>query len=416
MTNRQCVGYTPAQHQLDVHNFLADGPGSAKIAVVKAQRQCGKSLMCENQLLYYALNFQRTKNAMVSPTLSQSRKVFKDIVDAIGGSGIIQKKNESLLEISFINGSSIFFKSAEQKDSLRGYTITGILVLDEAVFLGDDILELCLPWVAVHKAPILIVSTPKFRQGFFYRYFVRGSAKGRIRSFDWQKYDLSRFLNDEQKQELRQLMTKNQYITEVEGEFLDDNCSVFEGFMNCVLQDSVPYRKLYVGIDFSNQTGNDNTVISALNENGQQCFLYYFNNKSTSEQLDFICNFLDEHRNNISCVVPELNSLGTPLTDMIKQRCGWANIQPHITSNNSKNDIISNLQMAFQKQEIGIMNDDEQLRELQFYAMEFLPKSNKVTYNAPQGMKDDICIALALSWKAYKYGSTSGYYNISFNK
>lgn len=410
----ECYGYTPAKHQLDVHNYLANGLGSAKIAVVKAQRQCGKSLLCENQLLYYALNYSRTKSAMISPTLSQSRKVFKDIVDATIASGIIKKKNESLLEIEFINGSVIFFKSAEQKDSLRGYTLTGILILDEAVFLGDDILELVLPWITVKKCPLLIVSTPKFRTGFFYRYYVAGLKNPRVKTFDWQQYDLSAFLSQEQKNELRQLMTKNQYLTEVEGEFLDDNCSVFEGFNECILDEPVGFKKLYVGIDFSNQTGNDNTVISALNENGQQVFLFYFNDKTTSQQLDFICGFLEEHRNQIACVVPELNSLGTPLTDMIKERCGWANIQPHITSNNSKNDIINNLQLAFQRKEIGIMKDEEQLRELQFYALEYLPKSNKITYNAPQGMKDDICIGLALSWKAYKYAYNQGSYCISF--
>ena len=65
--------------------------------------------MCENQLLFFAINYSNSVSAMLSPTLSQSRKVFKELVKAIQDSNIIKRKNETLLEIDLINGSQIFF-------------------------------------------------------------------------------------------------------------------------------------------------------------------------------------------------------------------------------------------------------------------------------------------------------------------
>lgn len=410
-------GYRPQVWQIPVHRYLTGARCSGKIAVVKAKRQVGKSLMCENELLRYALEY-RTNNAMVSPTLNQSRKVFKDIVSATRGLGVVKKKNESLLEIELINGSRIYFKSAEQRDSLRGYTINGILIIDEAAYCSDDILEQVLPWVNVWKAPILIVSTPRFRTGFFHRYYQLGLSgeNEKIQSFNWSEYDTSIFLSEDIKKMYKQIMTKTQYTTEIDGEFADDDACVFSGFMDRILSDVPPFRELYVGIDFSNQTGNDDTVISALNEKGEQVYIKYFNNLFTSnQQLEFIVEWLNDNKRFIKCVVPELNSLGTPLTDIIKERCPWCNIQGHITTNKSKNEIVNNLQIAFQNGDIHILNDSKEISELSTYAIEFNPKTRTVTYNAPQGLKDDCCIALALSYKAYRTGGATGDYYVYVN-
>lgn len=415
--NQQFEGYSPQPWQADVHRYLMNARGTGKMAVVKSKRQCGKTYMCENQLLYFAINYNNTTSAMISPTLNQSRKVYKELVKAIQYSNIIRRKNETLLEIELWNGSIIFFKSSEQRDSLRGYTISGILIIDEAAFISDDILQMVSPWCNVHRAPMLIVSTPMFRNGFFHQYYEIGmSGDKKIKSFDWNDYDTSIFLSSEQLEYFSKIMPKSQFKTEYLGLFADDNAGVFSGFRDCVLGGPVSFKRLYVGIDFSNQTGNDYTVISALNERGEQVFLYYFNDKTSMQQVDFIVDFLNKHKNQVMMVIPELNSLGTPLTDMIKDRVPWCNIQGHITSNKSKNDIVNSLQVAFERREIRIMNDEKQLQHLSTYAVQFNPKTRTITYNAPQGLNDDCCIALALSWKALSSTNNTGNYIISFSK
>lgn len=169
----KCRGYKPDAHQRAVH-LLLNQKGKGHIVVVKSKRQVGKSLMIENELLRYACTWSGTTSICVSPTLTQARKIFKEIDAALSNSGIVKNSNATLLEMSFINGSRIFFKSAEQKENLRGYTVSGILCIDEAAYISDDVFYTVLPWTDVKHANILICSTPRTRQGFFYDYFQRG--------------------------------------------------------------------------------------------------------------------------------------------------------------------------------------------------------------------------------------------------
>ena len=109
--------------------------GRGKIHVVKSSRQCGKSVMCESIILKYAVDIKGSFSMYLSPTIKQARKVFKEIVRAISKSSIFLKSNESFLEITFKNGSTIAFCSAEQGENLRGYTVSGVLIIDEAAYI-----------------------------------------------------------------------------------------------------------------------------------------------------------------------------------------------------------------------------------------------------------------------------------------
>lgn len=138
-------GYSPFNYQKKVHTALNIAYRSGKVYTVKAKRQCGKSLMAENELLRFAINYPGSVNCIIEPTLNQSRKVFKELEKAIKDSNILVRKNETLLEMEFINGSTILFKSGEQLDGIRGFTVSGILVLDEAAYLSDEVFEVVKP-------------------------------------------------------------------------------------------------------------------------------------------------------------------------------------------------------------------------------------------------------------------------------
>ena len=407
-------GYTPYQHQLAVHRKLAYGYRSGKVSVVKARRQVGKSILVEQELLRYAITYGRTTNACVSPTLSQARKIFQDIIDCVWESGVVKKKNETLLEIELINGSRIFFKSAEQRESLRGYTISGILCIDECAFISDDIFNTILPWCNVHKAPILLTSTPKFKEGFYWSYWNLGldSSNENVISIDFNDYDTSMLLSPEKLEEYRRILPKGQFLTEYLGEFLDTDGVVFEGFKDCVYDGDGAKDELYVGIDWGAGGGNDSTSISVLNSKCQQVYYMNFNDKNTTQQIEFISNFLNSNRKVIKYVVPELNSIGTPMTELLMQKCKGIKIEGVTTTNTSKVDMVSLLQVAFENKDISIMNEEKQLRELGMYECQFNQRTKTVTYNAPQGHHDDTVIALGLSLMAFKKKNKKGNYNL----
>lgn len=407
-------GYTPKPHQKAVHNAVIGAKG--KTIVVRSRRQSGKSFMCLNLLLYYGINCNSSSSMLISVTLAQSRKIFKEMVDAIEGTGVIKKKNEQTLELQLINNSIIYFKSSEQgSNALRGYTINGILILDECSFLSEDVLEAVLPFCNVHQAPLLMVSTPKFKNCFFYRYFMRGLDVNdeKVISIDWNDYDLSEFLSDEQIEEYKQMLPQNQFKTEVLGQFLDDDGVVFTNYKECVKSPQNDYKKVFVGVDWSSGTGNDYTSISILNEYCEQVDYISFNNLNTTQTIDRITNILQTYNNNkvrVELVLSESNSIGTPLTQLLTQANPKIRIEAVATTNKSKEQYVSDLQLAFEKGTISILNNQQQLSEIGSYEAVYNPKTKNVSYNAPQGLHDDSVISLMLSLQAYKKGNNKTKY------
>ena len=135
-------GIHPFSFQKDVIDEVVNAKGTGKTVVVNSRRQVGKSTLIAILLLFYAINYAKTKNYCLSPTLKQGKSIFKTIVAAISSSGIIKSKNATDLTITLINGSVINFKSGEQRESLRGETCSGILCIDEAAYLSDDIFNI----------------------------------------------------------------------------------------------------------------------------------------------------------------------------------------------------------------------------------------------------------------------------------
>lgn len=411
-------GYTPFEHQRAVHSQLNKAYGSGNIYVVKARRQVGKSIMVEQELLRYAITYKNTVNACVCPTLSQARKMFQDIINCIIDSGVVKKKNETLLEIDLINGSKIFFKSAEQKDSLRGYTISGLLCVDECSFISDDVFYgLLLAWTNVHKAPILLTSTPKFKQGFYWNYWMLGLDENQpnVISIDFNNYDTSSLLSPEKLEQYRTMLPKGQFLTEYMGEFLDSQSIVFGDFKECINKKPIKeYKELYIGIDWGSGVGSDSTVVSALNERCEQVFMLRFNNKRSVEQVDYIKQYLQPYMPKIKLIMAECNGVGQPLVDALKVAFdGKVRIEEFATTNASKIRIINQLQVAFEQRHISILDEEQQTNELSMYEAK-VSNNGTVTYNAPTGCNDDTVIALMLSLEAKRKKNKTGNYNISF--
>lgn len=415
-----CVGFHPYAHQRAVIDAIGKSKCSYKTVVVKSSRQKGKSFMIANILLYFALNWNKTKNICVSPTLKQAKNIYKTIMDAIEKTGIVKNSNATDLEITFINRSIIRFLSAEMGESLRGYTVTGILCIDECCYISDEVFNTIKPWVDYNKSPILMVSTPYVKQGFFWQYYNYGlEGVNKVITVDWCdpkfKKEMDKILPPERLEEYRKTMPANKFKSEYLGEWLDDDGTVFIQFKDCAKDvQIVPNDKLFVGIDWAMGGGNDDTAVAIINDKGEQVFLDYFNNLTPTQQIDRIVEDLNPYMRQIVVIQPELNSLGGVLTDNLKERLqGRARIEGFNTTNQSKNELVMDLQTAFEQKTITILNDPKQMRELSFYTAEYNPKTKNVSYNAPLGLNDDLCIALMLAYNAYKNKKRCGGYAVS---
>lgn len=81
------------------------------------------------------------------------------------------------------------------------------------------------------------------------------------------------------------------------------------------------------------------------------------------------------------------------------------------TTNKSKNRIINNLQAAIEAGNIKLIKDDELLIELKAYEMQVNKNTGNITFNAPNGFKDDLVMSLAICFDSIT--SNRGTYNIS---
>lgn len=423
MKVRQYKGFAPYLHQNDVIKELRNAKGTNKIVVCKSSRQKGKSYLVGGLLLYYAINYANTKNYCLSPSFKQAKNIYQTIVDAIIKSGVVKSKNKTDLIITLINGSTINFKSAEQRDQLRGYT-ADFVCIDEAAFIPDSIFHIVLPWTDAKKAPMLIVSSPFTKNGFFYQYYNYGlNHQFNTITIDWsdEKYkeSIEQILPSSKLEEYRQVLPHNVFLTEYLGEWLDDDGTVFINIKNCLKETHINKDdKLFVGLDWSNQGENDDTVISIFNQYGKQVYLKYFNNLTPLKQIDRIYNELEPILNQIQLINSESNSIGTPYTDLLKQRSQILaqKINYFNTSNTSKNSAVLNMQTALENGEATLLPDDKQTRQFSYFSANYNPRTRNVTYAAPEGLNDDTVMATIMAYDAYKNGIVQGLYNISITK
>lgn len=393
-------------YQQATYDWLGDPYKSGKIAVIKSPRQRGKTAFCGVELIAMALQHPGSASYVFEPTLSLARKVFKSIEKSLLPTGMLVIDNSQLLELGLSNGSTISFRSTEQTS--RGLTVTGLLVLDECAYLDEEIIYELLPLVNANNAPILITSTPFIKDGYYYNMWSLGltDKNASVKSFDWNGYpDSERFITPEQKALYKATMSPQKYRTEIDGEFLEDGGLLFTNFDACVLDVPADLDDLFIGIDFATGKGGDYTVLSALNQFGKQAILERTNNLRPTAQVDWLADIINSlsGRANIRAIQAEINSIGDVYVDFLRQKVKYP-ITEWNTSNESKRKIITQLQLAFEQEKIGIIGDYAQLNELRKYEMQVNAKTKTVTYNGAAGSHDDTVMALAFAYDALLSG------------
>lgn len=417
--NRTFVGYKPFPHQKAVHDFISEiGVKAGRIIVVKSKRQVGKSYLIEQELLRHAINNPGSISICLSITFPNCRKMYGELYDGIKDSGVLVKADNTTFELTFKNGSKILFKSAEQRERLRGYTVKngGILCIDEAAYLPDDVFGIVSPWCDVSNANILMVSTPRLRQGFFYEYFKEGLGDSKsVKTFDVNDFDTSFLLSAEKLELYRRLMPTAQFQSEYLGMFVDDLGSVFKVTNNVWWESNGEYDELYVGIDFGAGTNGDYSVVTAFDGMARQVFLEYCNNLNPNEQIDWIAGLLNGwEQRKIRKIYAETNSIGNVYIDLLRHKVN-APIDGFTTTNESKRDIVENMITRVNGENAKFIRDNEQYREMSMYMMEVTP-SGKITYNGATGTHDDCVMADAMALYGLDERNRANNYKISFGR
>jgi len=139
----------------------------SRFKIVAAGRRCGKSRLSAITLLIEGLNCPEGAAVMyIAPTLGQARSIIWDLIHDLGRQ-VIKSSHINNLEITLINGRKIMIRGADNPDSLRGMSLTYV-VLDEVAFIKQDIWEKVIrASLSDRKGRALFISTPSGRNWFY---------------------------------------------------------------------------------------------------------------------------------------------------------------------------------------------------------------------------------------------------------
>ena len=378
--------------------------------VIKKCRQVGCSFTFAQILFYVAINRPKSTSIYITTTNSAARKFFTDMGEFCKESSLVSM-NGSLLEMTFWNGSIIYFKSSESQ--LRGISCKrgGIMVVDECAFLKSDIWTSILPFTTVSKANTLIASTPWTKRGMYYTFYERAlSGDPGYHLIDTRDYDLSYFISEDQREEYRKILSPQAFRTEIDGEFMDSTSGVFGDYQSIYVEpeDDAP---VWCGIDFSVSVGGDDTVLTGFNKSKQQCLLYYDNSIADPVQrAEKLADIINSYPS-IKKVICETNSMGSTFISIMRRKLKRPNILEEFTTTNStKKDIIENLVSLIGQKEITLLDDPKQDYEFAIFQLVEL-KNGNYSYAADtkvQNSKDDIVMATAFAAKCFS-GSSGTY-------
>lgn len=388
--------------QKDLFNRYQED-GSGKWFVIKASRQVGKSICMEGLLIAASLKKDYSFSLFVSPVIQQARKVFQDLCRI--AHEIIKSANGSLLEIEFINGSIVKFGSAQQADSLRGFTIknSGILIVDEAAFCSDEVFyQILVPTTNVYNSDIFIVSTPKFKRGFFYTLWLKGldDQQDKVQSVDWTTYDTSKYLSKDTLELYRQSMPKLAFQCEFLAEFIDGEGTVFTNFKNCIKKYQLQNTHTIIGVDWGTGTGSDYTVLTigqVYNGKARIAYQRAFNDKNATDTINYILEEVKALKRQINSdieIVVEKNSIGQVYFQLLYEALDDdVQLISFNTTNKSKDRIVKQLINLLEREQIDLPDDNKLMNELSAYECK-INSNGLPVYNAPSGLHDDRVLSL----------------------
>ena len=148
-----------------------------RFKVIVAGRRCGKSRLSAVSLLVEGLRCPQGSAVMyVAPTQGQARQIIWDLLMELGRE-VISSSHVNNMDITLINGAKIYVRGSDRPDTLRGVSLT-YLVLDEVADIKADTWEKVLrAALSDKKGKALFIGTPKGRNWFYDMYNLGESAE-----------------------------------------------------------------------------------------------------------------------------------------------------------------------------------------------------------------------------------------------
>jgi len=211
------LGFAPDPWQADVLRSCAGR------LLLNCARQTGKSTVTALLALHTALYHPDTLTLLLSPSLRQSSELFRKVAEFYSlVAEPVPAEAESALRLELQNGSRIVSLPGKEQ-TVRGYSGVGLLIVDEASRVPDDLYLSVRPMLAVSGGRLIAMSTPFGKRGWFWQEWSAGKGWERVQvaATDCPRIPAS-FLEEE-----RQHLGEWWFRQEYECQFMDAQTSAF---------------------------------------------------------------------------------------------------------------------------------------------------------------------------------------------
>jgi hypothetical protein len=227
---------------------------SHRFKVVIAGRRFGKTFLAIRELCYHARMPDKTVWYITSSYRAARMIAFKPLKKRLLELKWVSKINETTMEITLKNGSVIALKGADNPDSLRGASLSFVVIDEVAECDSELFFEVIRPALADQEGGALFIGTPKGKNNWSYDLFQQHHEIPKYWS-SWQFTTLEGgFVKPEEIEAARKDMSERQFNQEF--------CATFETFegriawafdreKNVVKIEDPNIDVLHIGIDFN---------------------------------------------------------------------------------------------------------------------------------------------------------------------
>jgi hypothetical protein len=186
-------------------------------------RQTGKSTATALVALHEATYVPGSLILLVSPSLRQSSELFRRVIEFWSAlPNAPEAVQQSVLRLELENGSRVIALPGSEHTT-RGYSAAGLVVIDEAARVSDELLGAVRPILATSNGRFLALSTPAGKRGWFHEAWTHGEGWQRFKVLARDCPRISAEFLEEERRELGDFLFTQEY----ECEFLDDQTAVF---------------------------------------------------------------------------------------------------------------------------------------------------------------------------------------------
>lgn len=153
---------------------------------LNCSRQSGKSSTAAILALWEAIHKPRSTIVLDSPSLRQSQELmlkFAEFLDMVDKN--VKLDSDTKLSVRFANGSRVLALPGSEK-TIRGISAVTLLILDEAAAIPDELYGAVRPMLAVSRGRLVLMSTPRGEQGFFFDTWAKSKGWEKI-EVPWQQ-------------------------------------------------------------------------------------------------------------------------------------------------------------------------------------------------------------------------------------